>query len=255
MAGDSTYHSLQAKIEKRFGSGGTLLGAYTFSKLLSNTDTVTSWLETTAAGTVQDWNNASLEKALASYNVTHRAVISYVYDLPFGKGHRLAGNATGVAGKLVSGWGLNGTTTFQTGFPLVFTAQPTTLSNSFGGGAPRPNVVGGCQEEISGASQARLNRWFNTGCFTQPGPFAFGNESRTDPSLSSLGINNWDVALSKNTAITERMRLRFETEFFNIANRTQFAPPNTQLGNPSFGIVTAVRNQPRLVQFALRLSF
>ena len=51
------------------------------------------------------------------------------------------------------------------------------------------------------------------------------------------------------------MRLRFETEFFNIANRTQFAPPNTQFGNPSFGIVTAVRNQPRLVQFALRMSF
>jgi len=255
MAGDSTYHSLQMKVEKRFGTGGTLLGTYTFAKLLSNTDTVTSWLETTAAGTVQDWNTASLDKALASYNVTHRAVLSYVYDLPFGKGHKLAGGAGGVAGKLVSGWGLSGTTAFQSGFPLVFTAQPTTLSNSFGGGAPRPNIVGGCQDEVSGGSQARLNKWFNTGCFTQPGPFAFGNESRTDPSLRSLGINNWDVALSKTTAITERMRLRFETEFFNVANRTQFAPPNTQLGNPSFGIVTAVRNQPRLVQFALRLSF
>ena len=184
MAGDSTYHSLQMKIEKRFSSGGILLGTYTFSKLLSNTDTVTSWLETTGAGTVQDWNNASLDKALASYNVTHRAVIGYVYDLPFGKSHKLAGSASRVAGKLVSGWSLSGTTTFQSGFPLVFTAQPTTLSNSFGGGTPRPNVVGGCTEAISGAAQARINKWFNTSCFTQPGPLAFGNESRTDPSLT-----------------------------------------------------------------------
>jgi len=255
MAGDSTYHSLQVKMEKRFGSGGTLLGTYTFSKLISNTDTVTSWLETTGAGTVQDWNNARLEKALASYDVPHRAVLSYVYDLPFGKGHKVLGNAGGVGGKLVSGWGLSGTTVFQSGFPLVITAQPTTLSNTFGGGAPRPNVVGGCQKDVSGTAQERLNKWFNTACFTQPGPFAFGNEGRTDAGLRNIGINNWDVALSKTTAFTERVKLRFETEFFNIANRTQFSPPNAQLGNPSFGIVTAVRNQPRLVQFALRLSF
>jgi hypothetical protein len=73
--------------------------------------------------------------------------------------------------------------------------------------------------------------------------------------LRYQGINNWDVAVYKNTALTEAAKLRFEAQFFNLANRTQFGSPNTQVGNPSFGIVTAVRNQPRLVQFALRLTF
>ena len=255
MAGDSAYHSMQMKLEKRFGSGGTLLATYTFAKLMSNTDTLTAWLETTTAGSVQNNNNLRLERAVASYDVPHRVVISYVLDLPMGKGHRLGGNATGVIGKAISGWGINGNTVFQAGFPMVLTAQATTLSGTFGGGSPRPNVVGGCEKAISGRAQDRLNKWFNTACFTQPGPFAYGNESRTDPSLRNQGINNFDVSVSKTTQITERVKARFETEFFNLANRTQFSPPNAQLGNPSFGIVSGVRNQPRLVQFALRLSF
>jgi hypothetical protein len=255
MAGDSTYHALQAKLEKRFGSGGTFLAAYTWSKLLSNADTVTSWLEGTGVGIIQDWNNARLDKSLASYNVSQRLVFSYVYDLPFGNGKRFGQNMPKAADKLVSGWAINGTSTFQSGFPILMTAQPTTLSTSFGGGTPRPNVVGGCNTSISGSAQSRLNEWFNTSCFTQPGPFAYGNEGRSDPNLTNQGIANWDIAVAKNLALTERYKLRFETEFFNIANRTQFTAPNTQLGNPLFGIITAVRNQPRLVQFALRLAF
>ncbi len=255
MAGDSTYHALQAKIEKRFGTGGTFLAAYTWSKLLSNSDTVTSWLEGTGVGIVQDWNNASLDKSLASYNVAQHLVFSYVYDLPFGKGKRYAQSLPKAADMLIGGWSMNGTTTLQSGYPILMTAQPTTLSSTFGGGTPRPNYVGGCNSSISGSAQSRISQWFNTACFTQPGPFAYGNEGRADASLTNQGIANWDVAVAKNFLITERYKLRFETEFFNIANRTQFSAPNTQLGNPLFGIITAVRNQPRLVQFALRLSF
>ena len=258
MAGDTQYHSLQTKLEKRFGAGGTLLGVYTFAKLNGTADSATTWLETgAAAGYFQNWNAIKLEKSLASYDTRHRGVISYVVDLPMGKGKKLLGNVSGPADKLISGWGINGTTTFQAGMPLVFTAQATTLSSNFGAGGPgmRPNYVGGCTKDVSGTAQSRLNGWFNTACFTQPGPFAYGNEGRTDPSLKSAGINNFDVSISKNTQITERVRARFETQFFNIANRTQFAPPGTVLGVPAFGTVTAARNQPRLVQFVLRLSF
>jgi hypothetical protein len=137
----------------------------------------------------------------------------------------------------------------------LFSAQPTTLSSTFGGGTPRPNVVAGCNALIGGSAQPRLSKWFNTACFTQPGPFAYGNEPRADAALRSQGIANWDVAVAKNVANWEGVRVRFETEFFNIANRTQFNNPNAQLGNALFGQVTAVRNQPRLIQFALRVSF
>jgi hypothetical protein len=254
--GNSTYHSLQTKFEKRFKAGGALLVAYTWAKLLSDTDTLTPWLEPTqTAGGVQNWHDLRAEKSLASYDVAHRAVISYVLDLPFGKGKKFLSGVTGVADKLVSGWGLNGITTFQSGFPLFFSALPTTLSTTFGAGAPRPVYVAGCNKEVSGRPQDRLGRWFNTACFTAPNTFGFGTESRTDPDLRGHGVNNYDISLSKTTAITEQARVQFRAEFFNIFNRTQFSTPGLQQGNPTFGVVTAVRNQPRLVQFALRLQF
>jgi hypothetical protein len=255
MWGDSTYHSFQSKFEKRFGAGGIFLATYTWAKLLSNTDTATSWLETGGAGTIQNWSNAGSERALASYDVTQRAVFSYVLDLPVGKGKKYMSGVAGFTDKLISGWGVSGTTTFQSGFPMVLTAQPTTLSTSFGGGTPRPSYIGGCEKAMPGTAQERVNKWFNTACWSQPGAFAFGNEARTDASMRNHGVNNWDFAVYKNVAATEQVKIRFETEFFNLANRAQFAPPNTQLGNPSFGIVTAIRNQPRLVQFALRIIY
>ena len=73
--------------------------------------------------------------------------------------------------------------------------------------------------------------------------------------LRAQGVNNFDLSISKRTEITERMGLEFRTEFFNLFNRVQFSPPNTQPGAAQFGQVTAQYNQPRLVQFALRLKF
>jgi Carboxypeptidase regulatory-like domain/TonB dependent receptor-like, beta-barrel len=254
MQGSSTWHALEVKVERRVGGGGTVLGTYTWSKLLSNSDTLTSWLDG-GSGSSQDWNNPRGEKSVASYDVPQRATLSYVLDLPFGRGRRFAQNVPAVANALIGDWGLSGTTTLQSGFPMLITAQPTTLSSSFGGGNPRPNVVAGCDKRVSGSAQQRLNMWFNTSCFTQPGPYAYGNEPRADGQVRTDGIANWDVAVAKTVAIREQLRLRFETEFFNIANRMQFAKPSSQLGNPLFGKVTAAQNQPRLIQFALRLSF
>src|ERR1700758_5884076 len=97
-----------------------MLVAYTNSKLLTNTDTLTSWLEgpTGGVGQVQDWNNLKGEKSLSSQDVSQRLVISYVLDLPFGHGKRFLGGVSGITSKVVSGWGIDGVTTFQRGFPL-----------------------------------------------------------------------------------------------------------------------------------------
>lgn len=113
----------------------------------------------------------------------------------------------------------------------------------------------GCDKFISGSAQSRLNEWFNTSCFTQPAAFTFGSESRLDPNLRSAGIANWDFALFKTTRITERVGLQFRTEFFNLFNRVQFAQPGLAQGNPSYGVVSSQTNNPRLIQFALRLSY
>jgi hypothetical protein len=262
----SSYNSLQATVTRRFAGGGTLLVAYTNAKLLTNTDTLTSWLEgpTGGVGQVQDWNNLKGEKSLSSQDVSQRLVISYVLDLPFGHGRRYAAGFSGVADKVVSGWGIDGVTTFQRGFPLKITwAGPgTALENAnLGVSNVRPNVVSGCSKSAGGG---HVTNWFNTNCFAAPPAWGFGSESRTDSTLRTPGIRNFDFAVFKRTSITERVGLEFRTEFFNLFNHPYFAPPGTGFdGTPTgngFGQITGtvqggVASPERLIQFALKLVF
>jgi hypothetical protein len=176
-------------------------------------------------------------------------------DLPIGKGRALLGGAHGGLDKIVSGWGIDGIVSFQAGFPLVMQAQQNAINTQFYGGDTRPNVVFGCDKSVSGAAQSRLTQWFNTTCFTQPSQFAFGTESRTDPNLRAAGMANGDLSVFKAIPITERVRLQFRGEFFNITNRVQFGPPGTTLGTSQFGVVSYQKNNPRLVQLALRLTY
>ncbi len=249
---NSSYHSLQMQVRKRFSGGGSITAAYTFAKLLSNTDTLTGWLESGGGFGQQNWYNAAAEKAPSLYDATHRLVVSYIYDLPFGKGQKFGSGVGGFAGKVISGWGLNGVSTFQSGFPLGL-SMAVNQTNSFGGGA-RPNWTG-VDPSLDGAAQSRLTRWFDTSQFSAPPAFTFGNMARSILSLRSHGQANYDFTLFKNTNITERVGLQFRTEVFNLFNRVQFAYPGRALGNPQFGVISGQANNPRLVQFALRLVF
>jgi hypothetical protein len=255
---DSIYHSLQLTVERRFAGAGSLLVAYTNSKLLTNADTLTNWLEA-ATGSIQDFTNLKGERSLSSQDVPQRLVISYVLDLPFGRGKRYMSDVSGVMDKLVSGWGVDGVTVFQKGFPLLLSNGLPNYTTQFGAGS-RPNVVPGCSKGApSGALSNKLNAWFNTACFAAPPDFTFGNESRTDPTLRGSGVNNWDFALFKRTQFgpDNRLGLEFRTEIFNMWNRTQFAPPNTSFGSANFGVVTstAAGTNPRLIQFGLKFIF
>jgi hypothetical protein len=255
----SIYHSLQVTAKRRFAGAGSLLVAYTNSKLISNTDTLTSWLET-GVGAIQDNDNLRGERSLSSQDVPQRLVISYVLDLPFGQGKKYLSDINGTWNNVLGGWGVDGVTTFQRGFPLVFgngMANDTTL---FGAGS-RPNVVNGCDKAAVGANLIRLQEWFNIACFSAPADFTFGNESRVDSVLRSDGVNNFDFAVFKKFLFGEgRAGIESRVEFFNLLNRTQFGPPNTTCctsNNASFGSVTttAPGTNPRLVQFAVKIFF
>src|SRR5262249_49883861 len=151
--GNSNYHALQAKLEKRFSSGGTLLAAYTFSKIISNVETLTTWLDSpTGVAGVQDWYNLRAERGLSRFDSRSRLTISYVVDLPFGKGKKFLPGVRGISDKLISGWGVNGLTTFQDGFPLGLTATPNNTGFNTG---LRPNVVADCNPVIGGRIQDR----------------------------------------------------------------------------------------------------
>jgi hypothetical protein len=254
----SRYNSLQVSVTKRFHGGGTILAAYTNAKLLSNTDTLTSWLEGSTTGGVpnaQDNANLNNEYSLSAQDVSQRLVISYVLDLPFGHGKRFLSDATGVKDKVVAGWGVDGVSIFQKGFPLKFSeANPSTLAGkNLGTGTIRPNVLPGCAK----GGPRTTAQWFNTACFGDPAPYTFGNEPRVDPTLRQAGVNNWDFALFKRTYFgpDNKLNLEFRSEFFDIFNRPQFGPPNTGLGNRGFGQVTSTVNNPRLIQFGLKFAF
>jgi len=258
----SKYDSLQATFQHRFEKGGTVLGAYTFGKILGNADNTTGYfLDSVGSNTdvAQDPNNLHAERSLSYFDVRQRLVVSYVLDLPVGKGQRFLHDVNGVTNALVGGWGIDGITTIQSGFPLPLIDQgATAISTYFGGGIPRPNYTAGCRKSTSGSRQSRaLNGWFNTSCFTAPAEFGYGNETRTDSSLMSDGVKNFDFAAFKTTHIAERFNIQFRTEIFNLFNRTQFAEPQGNLadGPGVAGIVTAQQNNPRLFQFALRLNY
>ncbi|MBV6432671.1 MAG: hypothetical protein IANPNBLG_02813 [Bryobacteraceae bacterium] len=236
--GNSTYHALQLKVTQRFSTSGFVTAAYTLGKSITDTESFTAWLEPGRQNAgYYDQYNRRLDKSLANFDSTHRLVVSYNYELPFGRGKALLADARGIGGVLVSGWQINGITTLQSGYPV-----------SVG----RPNVVGDPNQR---SAADPLYGWFNTAAFAPVPAFTWGNAPRVLPNTRSDSAANFDFSVFKNTLITEQMNLQFRSEFFNIFNHPWFARPDSSFGNASFGTVNTVLNNPRQVQFALKLIF
>jgi hypothetical protein len=215
------------------------------------------FLESSSVGAIQDYNNLRADRSIESFDVPQRLVLNYTAALPFGKGQKVLGDANRTVSAIVSGWKVSGITSFQSGFPVAMAAATNALASNYGAGTIRPNYVAGCNRTIGGSAGSRVTNgeWFNTACFQQPGPFSFGNEGRVDSTIRSQGVDNWDLSVARDVAIRERLHLSFEGEFLNAFNRIQFGSPGSQLGSTTFGVVTSQSNNPRQIQFALRLSF
>ncbi|MGH9590978.1 MAG: TonB-dependent receptor, partial [Terracidiphilus sp.] len=193
--------------------------------------------------------------SISSFDARQRLVFSYLYPLPIGKGQLLLGNLSGVANALIGGWGLNGITTFQEGYPLGLSNSVNNLSTYAFLGTERPNVAAGCHKATGGSMTQRINGYINAACFSAPSNFVYGNESRTDNSLRTPGSANWDMALFKNIPVRESMSFDFHLEAFNIFNRVQFGSPNSSVGNPQFTTITSQYNTPRILQLSGRFTF
>lgn len=254
--GASTYHALQVGLQSRLPSGGLLTFAYTWSKILSNTDSITSFLDgISAAGQIQDNTNLKGERATSLQNIPQNVVASYGVDLPFGKGRHYLSHANGFEEAFFGGWRVNGISIFHSGQSLALLNGSTTLSSSFGAAQVRPNYVPGCNRVNAGSNQSRQANWFNKACFVSPGALAFGSEPRVEPILRAAGVVNWDISATRSFALEHGLGLQFSTELFNAFNRVQFAPADTNLTSATYDTVTSQLNNPRNIQFALRLSF
>jgi len=254
--GASTYEALQASYVRKFSHSGLVQVAYTYAKLLSNTDNTSSFEDGQGGqGVVQDNNNIQADKSISLQDLTHNLVINYGIDLPFGRGQEYLSSSNAVVNAVVGGWRVNGITTLHSGLPIPFATNGNSLSNYFGSGPIRPNVVAGCKKNVGGSAQSRAAEWFNTACFVDPADFTFGNERRVDSDVRSAGAANFDFSANKMFPVYERVTGKFSVETFNLFNRAQFAAPDSNVNDGAYGTVTRQGNLPRTLQFAMRFSF
>ena len=258
--GHSTYNALLAKFNKRFGNGLTLQSSYSFSKIL--TDSSLSYAATTNYG---DMYNLRLLKSIASFDQTHQFKLTYVYELPVGRGkHFLAGG--GVAAAIVGGWRVSGIQTYASGLPMnigtdapsfdigAFTNTPT-VSTYKGWTAPysgRFNPYGELYLQPQPA-----NSTSSTNIFPAQSSTAFGNSTTYNPSFRSWPQKNEDLGVSRIFSFKERVKLEFRGESFNVFNRVAFGPLGgaTSLGNPNWGKWQSQANGARVMQLTAHLTW
>jgi len=245
----SNYNSLQVRVEKRFARGLSVLGAFTWGKMMDDASSNNTG-NLNGNGTSEDAYNRHLDYSLSTADVARRLVVSYVYELPFGRGQHFGGSWNRLTDAILGGWQTNGIIAWQTGLPLVFTAN--NQANIFNPGS-RPNN-NGISGELSGPVEDRLNRYFNTSVFSQPALYTIGNMSRTS-DIRAPGLRNFDLSLFKNFQLTEKLKLQYRAEAFNAFNTPQFGAPNSSVTSASFGVVTTQANSPRQLQMALKLLF
>jgi outer membrane receptor protein involved in Fe transport len=248
--GLSAYHSLQASLERRFASGIGFLSAYTWANSI---DTVPNQFGGGDNGPIpQDPRFRRVDRGLSGHLIRQRFVHSMNYELPFGKGRAFASGLGKGLDTLIGGWDMNVIATLQSGLPFT----PTLANPVANAGGSRPDRF------TNGKLDNRtIDRWFDVSlgaagsgaAWGTPAQFTYGNASRNP--LFGPGRVNFDYSVFKNFALTERMKLQFRTEIFNLFNHAQFDLPNGQIGNPNAGRITAIVGTPRQMQFALRFSF
>jgi hypothetical protein len=291
--GSSNYHGLQTKLEKQFSNGLNFLFTYTWSKTLTDADDLLN------GGSAQNGSNGNVngyrapgvpgfgiqaDYGLASFDIRNVFHISGGYELPFGKGKKYMSDAAGWKNQVVGGWSINWSGAFQGGQPIAI-GCPTQTAAGLGCGAlftGQPLKLG-----LYTDPQGKLNYFGNPAAFTQPcaldatgtpepntptgcTPLTGGNALGGVSKVEGPGFHRLDFSFFKDFNITERYRLQFRAELFNIANHPNFnapgfggngvvAIPNSgNFNNSAFGEIGSTRDapyDPRQIQFALKFYY
>ena len=269
----SFFNSLQVTLEHRFSHGLTGQANYNFGHSVDDASGYNPSDAVNETGATQNFFNRLGDRGRSGFDIRHSLTFNFLYALPIGPGKSIGSNATGFTGKLIGGWQLSGIANFHSNVPftpvLAFdNAGTASIVNS-----QRPDIignpyVGSCPD---GSPVHTVNCWFNPSAFAAPAPGAFGDAGRN--ILSGPDYADFDLAVIKNTKLTEKTALEFRAEIFNIANHPNFAVPTNTVGpNGSGGNGDAIFVSPttldgnagqifstvsssRQIQFGLRLSF
>ncbi len=254
---NSNYSSLQVMLTKRLSKNFQMSHAYTWGHAIDNVSGLRG---------VSNVVSSSYDRGNSDFDVRHRYVATYVYELPWLKDQR------GFAGHVLGGWSVAGVTTFQTGIPFdifensdralngnVDTSRPDYIGGTVTFYNPRGSVNGRANSYFDGTgggtSTAAANPYFRrvgSAASWEKGAGRYGNFGRN--VFHGPGLNNFDLMATKNIRIAEAQNVMFRAEFYNAFNHTQFNNPNSNIGSSNFGRITGAA-APRIVQATLQYSF
>jgi len=220
--GESRYHSLQLGGNRRMSSGLMLQGTYTWSKLIENLRFLNA-------------SDPAPSRMIGQFDNPHRVTLAAIWELPFGRGRRLAAGVP-VVNRLLEGWEVSGIYIYQSGAPIFLGAA----------------VATGISPSIDNPT---IDAWFNRDAMRILPPFTARRIPYLWNDLRQHQGNNWDLSFLKTTLVTEKLKLQFRCELINAFNRTWFASPNVDPASGSYGRVSGQSNAPRNIQLALKLMF
>jgi hypothetical protein len=241
--GKGSYNALQVVIKRRLNKGLDLSFNYSYAHGLDDSEAISNdggdgFASVPSQVSTLEYGNSNLD-------VRHRISATFNYALPFGNG------LTGIKGILAKGWQANGLVSWNTGLPFSVT-NITNVSGTRPGiaNSDRPNQIASVN-----VSHPSVKQWFNTAAFQSQPVGTIGNEHRNQ--IYGPGLQRVDLSLFKTFDLTERFKLEFRTEAFNVLNTAQFAFPTASLGNAAFGTISSTTNSynPRIIQFAGKVHF
>ncbi len=271
--GQASYDALEVRLERRFADGLNVLASYTFSKTLTDSDSIQPFYSTLQSqGGTQNPYDHKAEKAVSNQDVPNNFVVSYLYELPVGRGKKLLSNSPRAVNAVVGNWRISGVQRYLSGQPVSFFGEPGIPG--FDNGI-RPNSVPG-QNAVrvhqgkynpfsintsGGLATSCQTGYWNCAAFADPnanrgtGAFQFGDLPRNSANIRSFAFANEDFGINKTFPIHEAISAEFRAELFDAFNRHAFNKPDSGVLDPNFGQVGSTLNGPRNIQFVLKLHY
>ena len=239
--GLSEYYAFQLTVDKRFHRGVSVLAGYTWSHAIDNVPL--EFGGGSAGPQPQDPRYLSRERADSIIDIRQRLTLSFLAELPLGKGKAFL-NHGGPVDWVLGGWQTNGILSAQTGLPFSPVLQTATTNTGTGS---RPDVLAPV------TYPGTLQNWFSVGSYGIPAQYTYGNAGRD--TLRGPRRTNLDLSLFKTFTVREQTRVEFRAEAFNVLNHPQFGLPNPNIGNGQAGAITSIVGNPRQLQMGIRFQF
>jgi len=250
-SGSSIYHGLLSRLERRFSGGLSFLASYTYGHAID---------DSTGGNVSQDARNLRADRGSSDFDARHRLALSYVYELPFGRGKPVGKNWGPVMNSIFGGWELSGIGTYQSGQPIFVQLSPSSQNSNTGSTRDRPDiphVLDGQTLIVTTAKPVLENSsdktvYLDPAAFSVPNRGTFGNVPRN--YFTGPRTRTWDVMVGKNFE-REGVDVQFRAEFFNALNHPSLNQPNRFADTKSFGTITSTLLQNRQIQFGLKLIY